>query len=135
MPARNVVCGAKTSSAIRQASKDLRQNMTEAEALLWRRLRTNRLKGWHFRRQQVIDRFIVDFYCHAAGLVIEVDGEIHQQQFDYDNERDSVLKAMGFEILRFSNQDVLSNIDYVLDTILRALTPLPPSRRGKGVGG
>jgi len=69
--------------------------MTRAERVLWQRLKAGRLQGWHFRRQQVIDGFIVDFYCHAAGLVLEIDGGVHEQQREYDTERDAVLLARG----------------------------------------
>lgn len=69
-------------------ARSLRKNMTVSEQLLWARLRTNRLDGFHFRRQQVIAGFIVDFYCHAAKLVIEVDGPIHDFQHQEDNKRE-----------------------------------------------
>jgi very-short-patch-repair endonuclease len=72
-------------------AKQLRTQMTPAEKLLWQHLRNNRLNGLHFRRQQIIDGFIVDFYCHAARVVIEVDGEVHQNQREYDDERDRLF--------------------------------------------
>src|SRR5258706_6976758 len=81
----------------RERSRELRQTMTEAEHLLWEQLRGGRLGGLKFRRQQVIDGFIVDFYCHRAGLVVEVDGAIHQQQQQYDLERDQVLSGRGLK--------------------------------------
>src|SRR6476469_9993306 len=76
----------------RQA-ETLRRTMTPAETMLWQHLRANRLQGYHFRRQQVIAAFIADFYCHAAGLVVEVDGGVHAAQVTYDAERDRVLAA------------------------------------------
>ena len=68
--------------------------MTPAEKILWEELRANKL-GVHFRRQQVIQGFIVDFYCHQAGLVIEVDGDIHDLQKEEDERREKVLSALG----------------------------------------
>ncbi len=91
--------------------------MTEAEKLLWEHLRTNRLSGWHFRRQQVIAGFIVDFYCHAAGLVVEVDGSIHENQIDDDLRRDQVLQGLMLRVLRIKNQDVFDHLDVVLQQI------------------
>ena len=73
--------------------------------------------GRHFRRQQIIDGFIVDFYCHAAGLVIEVDGKIHEDQIEYDAERDRILKQRELQILRFTNAEIRANLDAVLRSI------------------
>ena len=94
--------------------------MTQEEKVLWKHLRANRLDGYHFRRQQVIDGFIVDFYCHAAGLVVEVDGEVHRQQIDYDVERDRVLSKHGLSILRIMNEEVRENLSGVLSRIADA---------------
>ena len=79
MPVRKIVKRQKVDPAKIQRAKDLRHQMTEEERLLWKCLRTHRLADLHFRRQQIIDGFIVDFYCHTAGLVVEVDGEVHEQ--------------------------------------------------------
>jgi very-short-patch-repair endonuclease len=76
------------------------------------------LKGLHFRRQQVVDGFIVDFYCHAASLIVEVDGLIHEQQADADAQRDQILSARGFRILRISNEEIHSSQSEVLRRIL-----------------
>ena len=75
---RNVVIGQKVDKEKIQRAKEFRRRMTAEEKILWRHLRTNRLQGLHFRRQQVFDGFIVDFYCHQSGLVVEVDGAVHQ---------------------------------------------------------
>jgi very-short-patch-repair endonuclease len=99
--------------------------MTAAEALLWQHLRTNRTGGWHFRRQQVIAGFIVDFYCHSAGLVIELDGAVHENQADYDQERDRILKEHSLRVLRIKNQEVLDNLDFVLQKICQACKESP----------
>ena len=121
MPVRNTVIGQKITSEKRQRAKELRKDMTPAEVLLWRELRTNKLAGWHFRRQQVIDGFIVDFYCYAASLIVEVDGDIHIMQIEQDAERDAHLISRGFRILRVTNDDVNSDIQGVLRKILNHL--------------
>jgi very-short-patch-repair endonuclease len=94
--------------------------MTPEESMLWTALRTNKLHGFHFRRQQIIAGFIVDFYCHAAGLVVEVDGTIHQRQQEYDAERDQVLASHGLRILRIGNDEVKHNLAGVLARIAEA---------------
>jgi very-short-patch-repair endonuclease len=121
MPIRNTVISQKISSEKRQRAKELRQNMTPEETLLWRALRTNKLAGWHFRRQQIIDGFIVDFYCHAASLIIEVDGGIHATQKEQDAEREAHLVSRCFRILRVWNDEVNHDIDAVLRKILENL--------------
>jgi len=106
---------------LRQA-KALRREMTPDEALLWKELRRNRLEGFHFRRQQVIDGFIVDFFCNPAGVVVEVDGGIHTdpEQATYDKERDALLAGRGLTVLRISNEQVQSNLPGVLTLIAAA---------------
>jgi len=121
MPVRNTVIGQKITSEKRQHAKELRKNMTPEETLLWHELRTNKLAGWHFRRQQVIDGFIVDFYCHAASLIVEVDGSIHETQKEQDAERDAHLVSRGFRIFRVMNDEVNNNIQGVLRLILEKL--------------
>ncbi len=120
MPARNIVIGQRVDATKLERAKEFRQSMTPEEKVLWQHLRGNRLSGFHFRRQQVIDGFIVDFYCHAAGLVVEVDGDIHDQQVAYDSERDRVLSARGLRILRIRNEQVRQGLPGVLDRIVAA---------------
>ncbi len=110
----NIVIGQKVTSVKVERAKELRSQMTQEEKIIWQHLRANKLNGLHFRRQQIIDGFIADFYCHAARLVIEVDGEIHQQQAEYDAERDRVLLARGLRLLRIKNEEVRQNLDSVL---------------------
>jgi very-short-patch-repair endonuclease len=121
MPVKNTVIGQKITSEKRQRAKELRKDMTPAETRLWRELRTNKLAGWHFRRQQVIDGFIVDFYCHAASLIVEVDGGIHTTQKEQDAKRDAHLISRGFRILRVTNEEVNNNLESVLLKILEKL--------------
>ncbi|MFO7586200.1 MAG: endonuclease domain-containing protein [Anaerolineales bacterium] len=120
MPVKNIVIGQKISLAKAARARELRQNMTPAEKVLWQALRANRLNGIHFRRQQVIAGFIVDFYCHAASLVIEVDGGIHLQQVESDRKREQALTERGFRILRFQNEQVFNDLDGVLAQIRAA---------------
>jgi very-short-patch-repair endonuclease len=113
-----------------ERSWQLRRRMTPAEGTLWSALRDGQVDGFRFRRQQVIDGFIVDFYCSAASLVIEVDGSVHAQQAEYDAERDVVIRARQLRILRFTNDDVRYNIAGVLFRIRAAIraahkSPLP----------
>ena len=91
--------------------------MTPAETLLWQHLRASRLRGLHFRRQQVIHGFIADFYCHAAGVVVEVDGGIHDTQPEADAARDTAFAQLGLLTLRVRNEDALHNTDAVLERI------------------
>ena len=94
--------------------------MTPAEKFLWNELRANKL-GFHFRRQQVTVGFIVDFYCHKAALVIEVDGDVHELQQDEDARRERVLTDLGLRIVRFRNEDILKDLSMVLEKIKESL--------------
>ncbi|MHC5599741.1 MAG: endonuclease domain-containing protein [Nostoc sp.] len=90
--------------------------------MLWQHLRANRLNGLHFRRQQIINGFIADFYCHSTALVIEVDGKIHEQQAEYDAEGDKVMSARGLRLLRIKNEEVRHELDKVLMRISTAFS-------------
>ena len=120
MPNRNIITGQSVSVEKVQRAKELRVHMTAAESRLWQALRADRLDGWHFRRQQVIAGFIVDFYCHQADLVVEVDGPVHEQQREQDAIRDGILARHGLQVLRFSNDQVFSCLPAVLQAILEA---------------
>jgi len=115
--ARNIIVGQQVDPAKVARAKELRSDMTAAESVLWQHLRRNQLNGLHFRRQQVIDGFIVDFYCHSTGIVVEVDGDIHQQQRGYDGDRDQALCRRGLRVLRFTNHSVMTEIGTVLARI------------------
>jgi very-short-patch-repair endonuclease len=107
--------------------------MTPEERSLWQNLRANRLCGLRFRRQQVIDGFIADFYCHAAGLVLELDGTSHDQQSDYDAERDRILSARGPRVLRIRNEEIRFQLRDVIRRIAALCggedDPVPAARR------
>ncbi len=121
----------------RQFAKSLRQNMTQAEHVLWRYLRAHRLDGQKFRRQQPIGAYVVDFVHFGARLIVEADGGQHNECVN-DQTRDAWLQEQGFTVLRFWNDDVLKNTDAVLEMIWRAVadacplspTPLPQGERG-----
>ena len=115
---RGIVQGQRVTGIKVEQSRQLRREMTEAEQILWQALRGR--QGLRFRRQQIIDGFIVDFYCHAAGVVIEVDGGIHQQQqqAEYDSARDAALAQRGLRILRVTNDDVTTHLPATLARIL-----------------
>jgi very-short-patch-repair endonuclease len=113
---RGIVTGPKWAQK-QDAARTMRRETTEAEAILWEQLRGNRCGGLHFRRQQVIDGFIADFYCHSIGLIVEVDGSIHQLQADYDRLRDRVLSTRGLRVIRFSNDRIFRDLPTVLAEI------------------
>ena len=116
MPVKNIVPGQRVTKEKLQRAKELRRDMTPAEKILWQEIRTNK-PTVHFRRQQIIKGFIVDFYCHTAGLVIEVDGDMHDLQQEEDARREMVLKEMGLRIIRFRNEEVEKNLSAVLRKI------------------
>ena len=118
MPVKNIVIGQSVSNEMYQRAKELRRQMTPAEKILWKELRANRLNGLHFRRQQIIDRFIADFYCHQFAMIVEVDGSIHKIQKEKDAERESCLISRGFRILRFRNEEIERDLQGVLKKIL-----------------
>ena len=116
MPVKNIIPGQRITKVKLQRAKELRRDMTPAENILWQELRANKL-GVHFRRQQIIAGFIVDFYCHQASLVIEVDGDIHDLQQEEDARRENVLSEMGLTIVRFRNEDVIKDLPRVVERI------------------
>lgn len=127
MKPRNIIIGQKVTPEKIKLAKKLRQNMTPAEKILWQHLRAKRFQGSKFRRQQIIEGFIVDFYCHSLGLVIEVDGKIHEQQKDYDAAREKIIAAKELIVLRFSNQQITENIELVLKTIAKKIEDIEDS--------
>ena len=106
----------------RQFAKSLRQSATDAELKLWRHLRNRTLEGFKFKRQEPIGRFIVDFVCHEQKLIVELDGGQHAESRD-DEKRTAFLNQRGYIVIRFWNHDVLQNIEGILDSIKRALSP------------
>lgn len=104
-------------------AKNLRKRTTEAENLLWRRLRGKQIEGFKFRRQEPIGSYIVDFVCFEKKIIVELDGSQHAQevQKENDSERTEWLEKEGFKVLRFWNNEVSGNIEGVLETIRKGL--------------
>jgi len=119
----------KVSEKLRSNARALRRNSTDVERVLWLELRGNRLNGANFRRQIPIDNYIADFICHAAKLVIELDGGQHfsDQGERADATRSAVIEAKGFKVLRFSNLDVIENRAGVLETTAAAIAERAPT--------
>jgi very-short-patch-repair endonuclease len=108
-----------------QRARELRGQMTDAEIRLWMRLRGNQMVGHHFRRQVPIGPYVADFVCIKAHLVVEVDGSQHQTDISRDEERSAWLRARGFRVLRFWNNDVLQQTDSVLEKVRLTLIEGP----------
>ncbi len=117
-------------------AKSMRQSSTDSEQLMWQLLRGKQLMNLKFRRQHVIKPYIVDFYCHEIGLVIELDGSQHgtDDAIEYDAERTKFLEALGLTVVRYWNHDVLSRMVVVLEDLCKRCSKLKsisssPSRR------
>jgi len=124
MPRSKIVTGQKITPAKLERAKEMRREMMPAEEVLWQRLRRSRL-GAHFRRQQIIAGFIVDFYSHSARLVIELDGRIHEvrEQRQEDARREKIMREMDLRIVRFKNEDVTADLERVLRYIRGLIAP------------
>ena len=107
-------------------ARKLRRDQTDAERVLWFRLRDRRVNGFKFRRQVPIGGYIVDFCCEASRLVVEIDGGQHAIRGEQDARRTADLEGWGYLVLRFWNNDVLRNTDGVVETIIATLKPVPP---------
>ena len=120
-------------SNLKPTGRRLRSEMTKCERMLWSRLRRKQLHGVQFYRQKPIGSYIVDFYAPAARLVVEVDGPQHQDQINAQNDahRDESLKSQGLRMLRFTNLQVIDDLDAVVWFVAEALkSPLPPFTKG-----
>lgn len=102
---------------ITSRARQLREAQTTAEAVLWQHLRSRQLNGRKWRRQEPIDRYIVDFLCPELRLIVEVDGDVHIFQEEEDHIRQTYLENQGFRVVRFSNEDILKNIESVLSKL------------------
>ena len=122
---------------LRSRARTLRTDLTDAERLIWNELRAHRLSGASFRRQTPIGPYVADFVCHAANLIVELDGGQHfdEAQMQHDARRDAFLASKGFRVLRFNNHDVMTNRPGVLETIAATLAAAPsptlPRKRGR----
>ena len=117
----DIVVGQHVNEEKANRARQLRHDPTPEERLLWQTLRGKQLGGYRFRRQQVIGGFVVDFYCAAVGLVIEVDGFVHEDTAAYDRERSLAVARFRLRVVRVSNNDVVRNLQGVLTRITRAL--------------
>jgi very-short-patch-repair endonuclease len=133
----------RVSRTLRGRAKALRQGMTDAERIVWHAVRAHRLNGATFRRQAPIGPYVVDFVCHAAKLIIELDGGQHfePKQIAHDERRRGYLATQGYRVLRFNNLEVIKNKSGVLETIAAAIgnaafpLPDPPPQAGEGAEG
>jgi very-short-patch-repair endonuclease len=117
-----------------RAASRLRKNMTLGEVLLWKQLRNRNIFKAKFRKQHPINIYIADFYCHEHKLVIEVDGEKHddKEQIEYDQNRTDDLNNFGLKVIRFTNFQIINNINEVINHILRVITDETPLQGGRG---
>ena len=120
MRARERVIKMKIDPQLLEFAKSMRHTATDAEHLMWHILRAKRFLNLKFRRQHVIQAYIVDFYCHEIGLVVELDGSQHgmDDAIEYDAERTKFLEALGLTVVRYWNHDVLGRTDVVLEDLL-----------------
>ncbi len=119
-PAQQGKAGKGVRSTVAAARK-LRRNMTDVEQKLWDRLRDKQIEEFRFRRQRPMGRYVVDFVCQDAKLIVELDGGQHAGQVEADAKRTEFLQSLGFEVMRFWNNDVVENIDGVLERIRERL--------------
>jgi very-short-patch-repair endonuclease len=107
----------------KERSRELRKHMTEAENVFWDMVRDRRLNHLKFRRQQVIVGFIVDFFCCELNLCVEIDGDVHNDDYqrEYDKEKDDILSQNGLKVIRIKNEDLFTCPDNVRDMILKEI--------------
>ena len=117
------------SKTIFQYAEVLRKNMTKAEKIVWERLCKNKL-GVRIRRQHPIYKYIVDYYCHEVKLIIEIDGGIHlsKENKECDIDRDTTLNEFGIQIIRFTNEEVINDIDQIIEDIKKKIEELKLNR-------
>ena len=124
----------KSYPQVKLRAKELRKTPTPTEQILWMHLRNRKLCGFKFRRQHPIGPFIADFYCAQHKLVVELDGNIHRSQVDYDSQRMEYLEAYGYQVLRVGNEAVEKDLESVLNRITLACevrSPSPESEEGE----
>ena len=109
------------NDAKKRQARSLRKHATPAEEILWKEIRNRKAGGFKFRRQQVIDGFVADFFCEAAKLAVEIDGGVHEetQQQEIDRHRENVFKARNIFTLRLSNESIVNNLPKTVDHIIR----------------
>ena len=118
---------------LKERAEEMRANPTKAEAFLWEKLKAKKL-GVKFRQQHIIDQYIVDFACIKEGLIIEVDGEIHNDQKEADQIRTEILESLGYKVIRFTNEEVLQNYENVIAQIKNEIIAKPTPFRDGAMG-
>ena len=116
---------------LKQIARTLRKNMTLGEILLWRELKGKKLLGYDFHRQKPIGEYVVDFYCPALKLVLEIDGDSHDGKEEADRLRQQKLESMGLTVLRFWDSDVKCNAKYIIEQLRGWIEQNVPSSRGE----
>ena len=120
---------------MKSLARRLRQQATDAERVLWKHLRARRMAGHKFRRQVVIEPYIVDFVCLEARLIVEADGGQHLEQVEDDLNRSIFLESLGYKVIRFWNHEILDDIHTVLERIHGSLIEAPSPQPSPGGGG
>jgi len=125
MAGQGIIKYRKVSPDKVELSRGLRKSMTAIECEFWKMVRGRRMYGLKFRRQQIVDGFIVDFYCDSLGLCVEIDGGIHSsvEQVEYDAARAEILRLHGLKVIRFTNEDVLRNKDIIMERLKELTSP------------
>ncbi len=121
-------------SQIQAYARELRKNQTKAEAFFWSKVRNRQFLGLKFNRQFILEYenssyFIADFHCYEKRLIVEIDGKIHLKQIEEDQNREDIIKEMGYKILRLKNEEVMNDWEKVEMKLLHQLTPALPNRR------
>ena len=130
--------GLKYTKFAKEKAKELRNNATLHEQILWNYLRKSQFMGLKFRRQQPISTYIADFVCFYPKIIIELDGSQHIDNKDYDKNRDNFFRKLGFKVIRIYNNDISNNIDSVLEQIKNEINPtrelkIPTLPQGEGI--
>lgn len=125
----------RAKADILEAARILRKTMTIPEKLLWDKLKEKQINGLRFRRQHPIEFFIADFYCHQIRLVVEIDGEIHSQQEEYDDGRSAEMEKFDIRVIRFKNWEVENDIENVIIKIITVINERLKTPPLGGLGG
>ena len=104
-----------------ELAREMRKNLTPTEKLLWNELQNKKICGYKFRNQHPIFRYILDFYCHKCLLAVDIDGDIHKSRKDYDDFSDNYLLSIGIKTLRFTNHDIINNMNGILEKLIDEL--------------
>ncbi len=114
---KSIVRAQKVMPEKKELARNLRKEMTPAEEKIWHLIRNGQVNGRKFRRQQVIDGFVVDFFCSELKLIIEIDGDIHAFKKEYDSAREEHLRTQGFAVVRFTNNQIFEELETVKNAL------------------